>query len=46
MARFSQDTRHDGMATIGIDYAMKTIELHGERVLLQIWDTAGQVRTI
>lgn len=28
--------------TIGVDFGARIIELHGERVKLQIWDTAGQ----
>uniref|UniRef100_A0A6A7FYZ6 Ras-related protein Rab-37-like isoform X2 n=2 Tax=Hirondellea gigas TaxID=1518452 RepID=A0A6A7FYZ6_9CRUS len=32
------------IATIGIDYRNKTLELDGGRVHLQIWDTAGQER--
>ncbi|XP_016431322.1 ras-related protein Rab-43 [Sinocyclocheilus rhinocerous] len=30
--------------TIGVDFTMKTLEIHGKRVKLQIWDTAGQER--
>ena len=30
------------LATIGIDFKMKNIQLGEERVKLQIWDTAGQ----
>ena len=30
------------ITTIGIDFRIKTIELNGKRVKLQIWDTAGQ----
>lgn len=30
------------ITTIGIDFRIKTIELNGRRVKLQIWDTAGQ----
>eukprot|EP00954_Amorphochlora_amoebiformis_P023811 1362225-Amorphochlora_amoeboformis.AAC.3 len=30
--------------TIGIDFRMKTIELDGKTVKVQIWDTAGQER--
>ncbi len=38
--------------TIGVDFGARIVELKGERVKLQIWDTAGQesfrsiVRTI
>jgi small GTP-binding protein len=32
------------LATIGIDFKMKTIEVDGKRVKVQIWDTAGQDR--
>lgn len=28
--------------TIGVDFGARIIELHGDRVKLQIWDTAGQ----
>lgn len=30
------------ISTIGIDFRIKTIEVNGTRVKLQIWDTAGQ----
>ncbi|CAM6098276.1 unnamed protein product [Calypogeia fissa] len=32
------------ITTIGIDFKVKTIELEGKRIRLQIWDTAGQER--
>jgi len=32
------------ITTIGIDFKIKTIELGGKVVKLQIWDTAGQER--
>ena len=32
------------ISTIGVDFRIKTIEIAGRRVKLQIWDTAGQER--
>merc|ERR1712157_570251 len=32
------------ITTIGIDFKIKTVEIDGKRVKLQIWDTAGQER--
>ena len=32
------------ITTIGIDFKIKTVELDGKRIKLQIWDTAGQER--
>lgn len=32
------------ITTIGIDFKIKTIELEGKVIKLQIWDTAGQER--
>ncbi|KAL5267149.1 hypothetical protein ACHWQZ_G004251 [Mnemiopsis leidyi] len=31
-------------STIGVDFSMKTLEIDGKRVKLQVWDTAGQER--
>ncbi|XP_033110086.1 ras-related protein Rab-10-like isoform X3 [Anneissia japonica] len=30
--------------TVGIDFKIKTVELNGKKIKLQIWDTAGQER--
>ncbi|XP_033110088.1 ras-related protein Rab-10-like isoform X5 [Anneissia japonica] len=30
--------------TLGIDFKIKTVELNGKKIKLQIWDTAGQER--
>ena len=32
------------LTTIGIDFKIKTIEVDGKKIRLQIWDTAGQER--
>ncbi|CAN6663721.1 ras-related protein Sec4p [Trichomonascus vanleenenianus] len=32
------------ITTIGIDFKIRTIDLDGKRVKLQVWDTAGQER--
>ena len=30
------------VATIGVDFKIKTINVDGSKIRLQIWDTAGQ----
>lgn len=32
------------MATIGVDFSIRTVSIDGKRVKLQLWDTAGQER--
>jgi len=45
LLRFSDDTFTTSfITTIGIDFKVRTVELDGKRVKLQIWDTAGQER--
>ncbi|CAN8237390.1 unnamed protein product [Cochlearia groenlandica] len=45
LLRFSDDTFTTSfITTIGIDFKIRTIELDGKRIKLQIWDTAGQER--
>ena len=45
LLRFSDDTfTPNFITTIGIDFKIRTIELEGKKVKLQIWDTAGQER--
>jgi len=43
--RFSDDAFNTTfISTIGIDFKIKTIEMNGKKIKLQIWDTAGQER--
>lgn len=43
--RFSDDAFNTTfISTIGIDFKIKTVELGGKKIKLQIWDTAGQER--
>merc|ERR1712115_150252 len=45
LLRFSDDSfTQSFITTIGIDFKIKTIDLDGKRIKLQIWDTAGQER--
>eukprot|EP01092_Planopodium_desertum_P014101 TRINITY_DN70036_c0_g1_i1.p1 TRINITY_DN70036_c0_g1~~TRINITY_DN70036_c0_g1_i1.p1 ORF type:complete len:202 (-),score=28.38 TRINITY_DN70036_c0_g1_i1:59-664(-) len=45
LLRFADDTFTDSyISTIGVDFKIKTINLDGKVVKLQIWDTAGQER--
>ncbi|XP_062511670.1 ras-related protein Rab-8A-like [Corticium candelabrum] len=43
--RFSEDAFNSTfISTIGIDFKIRTVELEGKKIKLQIWDTAGQER--
>ena len=43
--RFADDSFNtEFISTIGIDFKVKTVELQGKKIKLQIWDTAGQER--
>jgi len=45
LLRFSDDAFIPSfITTIGIDFKIRTIDLDGKRIKLQIWDTAGQER--
>lgn len=45
LLRFSEDSFTPSfITTIGIDFKIRTIEIDGKRIKLQIWDTAGQER--
>ncbi|XP_054724202.1 ras-related protein Rab-10-like [Uloborus diversus] len=43
--RFSDDAFNTTfISTIGIDFKIKTLDIKGKKIKLQIWDTAGQER--
>lgn len=45
LVRFSEDCFNSTfISTIGIDFKIRTIEIDGKKIKLQIWDTAGQER--
>ena len=45
LIRFTDDTWSDSyVTTIGVDFKIKTLDVDGKSVKLQIWDTAGQER--
>ena len=45
LKRFAnRDFTGDYISTIGVDFEIKTLEIDGKTVKLQIWDTAGQER--
>lgn len=45
LVRFVEDRFNPSfITTIGIDFKIKTVDLNGKKVKLQLWDTAGQER--
>ena len=45
LLRFSDDTYTDSyISTIGVDFRIKTLEIEGKKIKLQMLDTAGQER--
>jgi Ras-related protein Rab-1A len=45
LLRFTDDIYSEAfISTIGVDFKIKTIEVDGKIIKLQIWDTAGQER--
>ncbi|XP_003388590.1 PREDICTED: ras-related protein Rab-8A-like [Amphimedon queenslandica] len=45
LVRFSEDAFNSTfISTIGIDFKIRTVDIEGKKIKLQIWDTAGQER--
>lgn len=45
LMRFADNSYSDSyISTIGVDFKIRTIDLDGKTVKLQVWDTAGQER--
>lgn len=45
LVRYACDEFSESLiTTIGIDFKIKTLQMNGKRIKLQIWDTAGQER--
>ncbi|KAK8808498.1 hypothetical protein WA158_008399 [Blastocystis sp. Blastoise] len=45
LLRFADDAYSDSyITTIGVDFKIRTVDIDGKTVKLQIWDTAGQER--
>lgn len=43
--RFSEDSfKENYVATIGVDFKIKTLSVGDKKIRLQLWDTAGQER--
>ena len=43
LTRYCDNTFEDNyVATVGVDFKLKVVDIEGTRVRLQLWDTAGQ----
>ncbi|XP_007946748.1 ras-related protein Rab-13 [Orycteropus afer afer] len=43
--RFAEDNFNNTyISTIGIDFKIRTVDIEGKKIKLQVWDTAGQER--
>lgn len=43
LVRYCEDTfQSDYLSTIGVDFKIKRIQINGNFITLNIWDTAGQ----
>ncbi|XP_041600375.1 ras-related protein Rab-13 isoform X3 [Vulpes lagopus] len=43
--RFAEDSFNNTyISTIGIDFKIRTVDVEGKKIKLQVWDTAGQER--
>jgi small GTP-binding protein len=40
----SQEYKPTHVATVGVDFKIKTVQIGATRIKLQLWDTAGQER--
>lgn len=45
LLRFADDTFKDNqISTIGVDWKIRTVDIDGKQIKLQLWDSAGQER--
>ena len=45
LTRFCENVfKETHVATIGVDFSVRTIQIEDKKIRLQVWDTAGQER--
>ena len=45
LCRYAEDTFLPSFVpTVGVDFKIRTMELDGKKIKIQLWDTAGQER--